>query len=184
MVTVMGAFKRLILKTDAILERVEALFITLCSLALIGMFGLIFIEILSRKLLKTSIHISVEFSEYGLALIGLLALAAVTRRKEHLQVQVLVDRLSKSVRKVLDFVFSLLLFFIYNLFLTYLCYALFSGSISLGTRSQTVMHTPLWIPQIVVFIGLLAADFRLLNDLFKTALGLDEEAGPATRIGG
>ncbi|MBU2548704.1 MAG: TRAP transporter small permease [Proteobacteria bacterium] len=168
----MNACKRLVLKIDVVLERVDSVFIILSAVALTGMFGLIFVEIISRKLFDTSIHIAMEYSEYGLAFIAMLALAGVTRGREHLQVGVLVDRLKENAQKVLHFVFSLVLFFAYNLFLTYLSYILFSESYHLGTKSQTVGHTPLWIPQVVVFIGLLSADIRILNDLLKAALGL------------
>jgi TRAP-type C4-dicarboxylate transport system permease small subunit len=155
---------------DALLTRLESGFIIVGSLTLLGMVGLIFADIVSRKLFKTSIHISMEYSEYGLAFITMLSLSSVTRMKEHLQVRVLIDRLNKPARRVAHFFVSVLLFLLYNLFLTYMCYRLFNESLILGSKSQTISHTPLWIPQIVLFIGIVVTDIRLMVELAKQAL--------------
>jgi TRAP-type C4-dicarboxylate transport system permease small subunit len=154
-------------RIDALVTRLESGFIIVGSITLLGMVGLIFADIVSRKLLKTSLHISMEYSEYGLAFITMLSLSSVTRMKEHLQVKVLIERLGKPARRVAHFFVSLLLLLLYNLFITYMCYRLFTESLTLGSKSQTISHTPLWIPQIVLFIGIVVTDIRLLIELIK-----------------
>lgn len=164
-----------------LLNKIEKVFIFIGAITLLFMTALIVGEIIARKFFKTSIFITLEYSGYGLAIIMMLSLASVTRKKGHLTVEFLVNMLPSGMRRWIDLIFSVILFFIYNVVITYVCYRLFSQSFVLHSISQDASRTPLWIPQIILFVGIVVTDLQLLHNLF-VSLDHSNKAPASTNI--
>ncbi|RJQ77550.1 MAG: TRAP transporter small permease [Desulfobacteraceae bacterium] len=152
---------------DRLVGRISSAGILLSAIALAAMGALIVIEILARKLFHTSVHIAIEYTGYSLALMMAFSLADVTRRKVHLNVVIVRDRLNARHRRYLELVFSLLLFLGYNIVLTGVCFRLFMQSLELDAHSGGISHTPLWIPQSVLFLGLILADIQVAGSIIQ-----------------
>jgi hypothetical protein len=65
-----------------------------------------------------------------------------------------------------------------------MCYRLFSESRALGTHSQSIARTPMWIPQIVLVAGMLATDVRLLLDTLRLVSHRRDTADPVGKESG
>ena len=155
-------------KVQGAINTVEDVFVAGACIALFAIVAMITTEIIARKIFDASIYIAGEYSGYALPIIMALALARITRQKTHLSVEFFVRMLSEKARQVLDFIFSVILFMIYNFVMTYIVYRLFSQSLIDGTHSQEVSHTALWIPQIVIVFGMLVTDLRIIIDLVSS----------------
>ena len=78
--------------TERILEKINLASIKVASGAVILMFVLVMTEIIARKIFKFSIHISIEYTEYALAVVIMYASGDLLKKRSHLAVQVLTDK--------------------------------------------------------------------------------------------
>jgi len=140
--------------TERILEKINLASIKVASGAVILMFVLVMTEIIARKIFKFSIHISIEYTEYALAVVIMYASGDLLKKRSHLAVQVLTDKLPLKMRRGMELVFYLLSFLVYVVMVTWLCYRLVAESFSMDVRSFSITRTPLWIPQAVMLAGL------------------------------
>jgi len=152
---------------DRKFEKIAAWGIGVGAAALVLMVVLVALEIFVRKILNSSIYISIEYTGYALAAMMALGLAAVTQQKRHLTVDVLIERLPHRWRRGMDLAFSLLLFCIYSVFLTLICLRLFHQSLTLDIHSSTVAHTPMWVPQAILALGCGLLNLQLIADIIR-----------------
>jgi len=171
----------LLLRFGEVLEKIEKIFIFIGAITLILMAALVFGEVVARKFFYTSLFITMEYSGYGLAIVTMLSLATVARKNTHLNVEFLRGMLPVGIRRRIDLIFSVILFFIYNLVITYVCYRLFWQSFILHSVSQDSSRTPLWIPQIILFVGIVLTDLQLMHNLI-VAVAHSNEAPASTNI--
>lgn len=146
------------------LPRVEAACLWFACACLTAMLVMILVEVVSRSLFRFSFEVSDEVGGYLTVALSFLALAPAQARKAFHNVALVHGRLSASVRRRCNIVF---------LVLSLACaLAILAASARYVYRSwqqgdvaSTVLHTPLWIPQAVMVVGMLALCWVLLAEL-------------------
>ncbi|MBE3598492.1 MAG: TRAP transporter small permease [Limnochordaceae bacterium] len=128
---------------------------------LLGAAAWIGVEVLVRKLLGISTQGSTEISSYVLALSTAWALPYTLLRKAHVRVDVLVARLPLAGRAALHLV-ALFVLLTFVIPLAYFGWGVAWASFVRRTAANTVLGTPLWIPQGLWMLGLVAFALVLL----------------------
>ncbi len=109
----------------------------------------------------------IEYSGFLMAFIVFLPLAGITRRREHMAADFFLNaiggRVESSFRRWLIPLANLL----FALALLYFAYETTSGNWQDGTNSMGPLRTPIWIPQIVMIVALLAMVVTSLIDLVR-----------------
>lgn len=163
----MNRIKKLALVMDQITNRTVSGGITFASLAVIVMFILVMAEIVARKALNTTTYISSELCEYCLIVVILFGLADLFKRRQHLSVGIISKKLPQQIHRFVEFIFSITIFLIYSATLTFICFRLVKESYELKVFTASITHTPLWIPQSLIVLGLLILDITLIVEIIK-----------------
>ena len=116
---------------------------------------MIAVEVILRKVFAISMGGADEISNYALAMSCSWAFAYTLFRKAHIRIDVLYIRLSPVVRYTLDIV-SLVFFALFMTIVSYYSWLVVYTSIARRSVANTPLATPLWIPQSLWLIGLLA----------------------------
>ena len=136
------------------------------------MIGLLVVDVFGRYVLNKSTLISYDMTGYFLVGITYLGLAYSLRQRAHIRIIALIDRFPPKIRKWwIFFIDCIGLFFITVLFMKSIDLVKFS--LEAGIRATSFMGEPMWIPQIIVPIGLgmyIIEDTRLLFLNFKTLI--------------
>lgn len=159
--------RKLPLVADQVVSKIVSYGVAFASVALIAMFVLIMSEIIARKVFNTSIYVSLEYTGYGLAIVIMFVLADLLKRRQHLAVGVIKDRLPRRIRGGAELTFSLVIFLLYCGFLTYLCFRLAKESYDLHIFSVSAARTPLWIPESLLVLGLVILLIALIAEIIK-----------------
>lgn len=111
-------------------------------------------DVLARRLLGVTLGGADELSGYAFAISTTWALSYTLLHRGHIRIDVIYARLSQMTRAVLDLV-SLLSLGALGLVIAYYGYSVLERSLVLGSKSNTPLATPLWIPQLLWWAGLL-----------------------------
>lgn len=127
-----------------------------------------------------------EYTTYMIGAAASLSAAFVLKEGGHINVDVLVTRLSRSTRGIVSVV-SLLLSSIICAVLTWSCFQMMLRAIAVKSVSNTIMETPLWIPQGFLFAGFTLLSVQAirmtLHKLTLTVRGIKEREIIETRTG-
>lgn len=126
----------------------------IASLAIVLMVVLVILEVLLRTTIGYSFGFADELVSYLVVTITFFGVTITFRDKALFKVEIFYKRLSKKSRKVLDFIHSLLSVGLCSL-LIYYAFFLISSSYTRGTISQTKLETPLYLPQLLIPVGLI-----------------------------
>lgn len=129
-----------------------------CALALTVMAVGIVAEIVARSVFDYSFLSVDEVSGYLLVAVIFLGLAVAVHDNALFRVEILTERLSASKAQALDWLLSLV-FIGFLLVLDYQCFQLAMDSLSGSYTAPTLLGTPLYIPQLLMPIGLTATAF-------------------------
>lgn len=150
--------------------RVSALLIFVCVV-------LITADIAARGIWRKSLVFADEFSAYLFVGIVFLGLAYTARGGAHIAVDLVVGRFA-GLRKAISETVARVLALAYVTTLLWFSWRFVLSTIALGTRSATVMHTPMFVPQLLVLLGLAVFEFHLLAQVakgFRAVFGWSKE---------
>jgi len=126
-----------------------------------------------------------EWSGYLLVLMVYFSLAYTLRTGGHISVDVVVRFLPRRVRNVLDVILSAMALAM-SIFLMDRSFAWFRYGLARHLESNFPSHTPLWIPYLFIFIGLVPFGLALLLHLVRRVLilvtGVTPEEAREARI--
>lgn len=122
---------------------------------------LIAAEIILRKMGSGLISGASEVGGYMLATCSVWAFSYTLLQRANIRFDVLYLRFGPKTRAVLDF-FGLVALGVFIFTVTYHAYAVLSTSIAFGTRSTSSLSVPMWIPQLVWFVGLVFLCWTIL----------------------
>lgn len=114
---------------------------------------LITVDVIGRQVFGQPTYVADELSGYFLVAITFLALGQTQKLGKHLRVDIIFSKISKRNAAVLILVTSIIS-------LGFLIWFTWSTSISamqtyeMGTRTQTVLRTPYWVPEMLLPVGL------------------------------
>lgn len=146
------------------LPRLEAVCLWLAGACLAAMLALILVEVATRALFNFSFEVVDEVGGYLTVALSFLALAPAQARKAFHNVGLVYDRMSPPVRRACDIAFlALSLAFSAAVLGAIVRYVYRSWQ--QGDVTSTVLRTPLWIPQTVMVLGMLALCWVLAIEL-------------------
>lgn len=140
-----------------------------CALALVVMAVGIVAEIVARNLFDYSFMIVDELSGYLLIAVIFLGLAVAVQDNALFRVEILTERLSREKARMLDWLLSLV-FVGFLLLLDYQCLQLALDSLDAHYTAPTLLGTPLYIPQLLIPVGLSATALILVLKLIRTVI--------------
>lgn len=135
---------------------------------------LVLVDVTTRYALQNPLSVAEEYGAYMLVAITCMGLAYTWKEKTHVRIEVLVDKLPLRARRVLRLV-TLILAFLFTLFMIPAAYQLVSFSFMFGTRSGGWLRTPIAWPQITILIGALLLFFQLIVEIIKAVKALHED---------
>jgi len=159
---------RIIHCLDSIEKSVSSVGAMIGAVSIFLMTLLITIDVLGRTI-GIPTRISVEVSGYFLIAIVFLGLAYTQKNEKNIQISLLISKLSYVWRKLLG-IATLILATVFIGWLTIITFENAMRAYSMDAISQTALHTPLWIPYMLVPIGLGMLAVVLVIELVKTSI--------------
>ncbi len=147
---------------------------TLCvsQIAMILMAALVFVEVLLRWIFTISTMVSTEFAGYAMGIVFYWAAAKAIDDDVFVRMDVLYDRFKGKVKKAVILLSDILLL-IFNLDITYYFFLMLENTFARDLRAANIYSTPLWIPRLIMFIGIAAFNIylvcRTIEDFGKDA---------------
>jgi TRAP-type transport system small permease protein len=140
----------------------ENLCMWICEIAIVAMGGVVILEIVTRNFFGFSFEISDELGGYIIAAIAFLSLPVCQVYRSYHHVQFVQSRLSPRLQALSHLIFDAMSL----LFCAVLCWQLIrfvASTYHSGDVASTRLATPLWIPQLFMPVGILAAIVSLLR---------------------
>jgi TRAP-type C4-dicarboxylate transport system permease small subunit len=140
-------------RIDAAVGRVERAMLTACQVAIAIMTISIFIEVVANYLFNSPTLWASEVSEYLMLFLGLMAAASASRNRRHINTGFFLEKFSEKARRILDLLFSVLTLFFAS-YITYKGIAMVVRAVKYDMTADTLLGTPLWIPYLIIPIGI------------------------------
>ncbi len=122
------------------------------GVTLVVLVALVVAEIIARSVFDTSLAVVEEIVGYFMVLLMVLGAALALRENDLFRVSFVADLLPPTVERVIRVLFILIALVVCCV-LVWRTGDLVASSFSRGKISQTVLETPLWIPQLALPIG-------------------------------
>ena len=133
--------------------------------------GLVTIEVLSRQIFgRSSVH-ATELTGYIMAISSSWAFAYTLMRKAHIRIDAMYLTLPTSVRSVLDLI-AMLSLALFCVLVVGAAFEVAHHSYSGGSRANTPLGTPIWIPQLLWLIGLVWFSIAVVLLSLRVLFGL------------
>jgi len=152
---------------DRFMERLALMGRLVSSGLLLLMAVLINVEVIGRYLLGFSTLIADEYSAYFFVGCTFLGFIYSFRRGHFLRVSLIVDRMKPRTQKIFH-CWAAFLGFLLSAVATYEVAMLTRMSIQFGSVSIQPSATPLWIPQIIMPLGMGALALLFFNEVVQT----------------
>jgi TRAP-type C4-dicarboxylate transport system permease small subunit len=140
----------------------EKLCMWICEIGILAMGAIVILEVITRNLFGFSFEMSEELGGYILVGITFLSLPVCQVYRSYHHVQFLQARLSPRMQAL-----SHLLFDVLSLLFCFVLLWQLTRFVATSYRTEdvapTLLATPLWIPQALMPIGMLAATISLLR---------------------
>lgn len=137
----------------------------ICEIAIAAMGAIVILEIVTRNLFGFSFEMSEELGGYMIIGITFLSLPVCQVYRSYHHVRFLQSRLSPRMQALSHLLFDLLSL----LFSTVLLWQLTRFAATTwrtGDAAPTLLGTPLWIPQALMPVGMLAATISLVRSAY------------------
>ena len=135
----------------------------LCMLAIVG---LIVVEIICRTFFNVSTFIADEYSGYLLVATVLAGLGFTLETDSHIRITILLSKLGPELKRYVELLATLIAMSI-TLFALYHAVLMVYDTYSYGMLADSISETPLYIPQIMVPIGLLGLALQFLAQFVR-----------------
>lgn len=151
---------------SSIIKKASAISFALAVVCLASMIVYITIAVITRKGFNLCLPGVVEVSAYAFVALTFLGLAYTLQTEGHIRITIVFDRLPQKAKPLIRLI-SDLLTVVFLIVMIISSFRLWVESFILGPTSPTDLHTPMWIPQIVLPLGFLLFLLQLLVRLGK-----------------
>lgn len=127
---------------------------------------MILVEIVARTFFHASTLVADEYSAYFFVAVVMLGLAYTLRERGHIRITLLFSRFGPGTERALDITATLMAMALCT-FALYHAGMMVYDTYSLDMTADSISETPIWIPQIVIPLGLLLFDLQLLAKLLR-----------------
>lgn len=138
----------------------------LASIFLVVMLVMIFVGTMSRYLLNHPFYFVEEYSAYLLVGMGYLSISYALKRNAHITVKVATNHLHTKTRSLVGMLTTCIAGCISGILFWY-SLKLCATNFQINALSPTIMETPLWIPQMFIWIGWLSFILLLFSVLTR-----------------
>jgi TRAP-type C4-dicarboxylate transport system permease small subunit len=152
----------------------------LAAAGLIGTLAMVLVAIAGR-LLHFHVPGTDAYAGYAMAACGFLALAHTLKRREHIRVTLIVERLHGRARRALE-LWSLGAGAVLAALFAYFSARLAYQSWDFNDISTATDATPLWIPQLAMAVGTAVLLIALVDELVAEWRGVRRHAAPAEML--
>ncbi|MPL90064.1 hypothetical protein SDC9_36109 [bioreactor metagenome] len=142
----------MVAKLHGALLRANRLVALVLGAALIATVLFILVDVVLRKLGAGSLGGSDELSGYVMAAVASWGLACALVERAHVRIDVLRLRLTAPGRALMD-IFAMIVTNGIVLLIAWHCWPVLEKTLARGSRANTPLETPLWIPQGIWFAG-------------------------------
>lgn len=153
------------------LKKLSLWAVWVAGLALLICAFMVTVDVLCRKFLGVTMSGSDEISGYVFAAGTTWAYSYCLLNRSNVRIDALYNFLPVGLRAILD-VFGIALLLLYMSYLTRKAFDVFWTSWTGNSISNTTLLTPLWIPQLMWFLGLVLFVLCLCFILLYTLIGL------------
>lgn len=147
----------------------------LCRLALIAMIVIIDSELITRNIFGFSFNMSDEYGGYLLVALTFLSLPLCILHSSFHRVTFVLHQLPPRIRDVVLVAFNVVAL-VFALVILWQTTLLTINSRSLNATAPTLLMTPLWVPQLLMPIGMAASSVTLARLLFRRLARMQERA--------
>lgn len=151
------------------LDRVYDLCGVLAAACVAAISLLVFSEIILRFFGGTIPGV-IELAMFSLLAASFLALAQTLRRNEHIRITILIGRVPMRARRWLE-MWSLAVSACIFATMAYYTVIMAFESYEFNEMSDGVVGIPLWIPQVIMFVGIVLVTIAFIEELITTARG-------------
>jgi C4-dicarboxylate transporter DctQ subunit len=137
-----------------------------CSIALAMV--LVVVGVVGREIFNLSLPFAIEFSEYLIPVCCYWGAAYTLRENGHVNADVIIHRFTEKIQAWFLFV-GYILGVPYLLVITVQLFKVIMSSYTGGYVSMYPLQTPLWYPQLLVWIGLVLFDIQLIFEIIRRA---------------
>lgn len=141
------------------------------------MSGLVTLDVILRRVFNAPLIFADEVSGYLLVLVTLMGISYTLQEDAHIQVKMLIDRISLRKRMVLRMLMSTMAI-IYTLVLLYYTSQLTWESYHIGAFSPTPSQLPLFPFQLVMPLGFLFFLLELIKEITQSILRQPSSSSP------
>jgi TRAP-type C4-dicarboxylate transport system permease small subunit len=136
--------------------------VTLTSLSIVGLVGLVLVEIIGRSFFNFSTMIADEYSGYLYLSIVFLGLAYGLNHQSHIRITIITSRLGKEANRWIDMAIGVAGMAMMTVVIYY-TWHLIEDTKTMDMVSEAVSQTPLYLTQIPMLIGSTLLWIALLN---------------------
>lgn len=136
--------------------------VTLTSLSIVGLVGLVLVEIIGRSFFNFSTMIADEYSGYLYLSAVFLGLAYGLNHQSHIRITIITSRLGKEANRWIDMAIGVAGMAMMAVVIYY-TWRLIEDTKSMDMVSEAVSQTPLYLTQIPMLIGSILLWIALLN---------------------
>ncbi|NQU65306.1 MAG: TRAP transporter small permease [SAR324 cluster bacterium] len=133
----------------------------IAAIVLAAIVVLILLEIFLWNTFQVSTIIADEYSAYGLAALVFLGAGYTLRNDGHIRITLIVNHVpevfSRFLKRLAPTISS-----IFMAYLLYYLYKMIAATYRYNTTSGTLTDTPIWIPQVIMFVGAVAFFLQLI----------------------
>ena len=169
---------------EGALRRANRLVALVLGAALVATAIFVLIDVTGRKTGWGSLGGSDEISGYVMAAVASWGLACALLDRAHVRIDLIRQKLNETGQAVMD-IFAMIVTNGVVLLIAYQCWPVLQKTIERGSRANTPLETPLWIPQGIWFAGWawFALSATLLSLIGIAYLARGERAKLNTSIG-
>lgn len=146
----------------------------ICQVIVAAMMLLITLEVISRSVFHYSFQVTDELASYLLVGLTFLGVNVALRENALFRVEFLFDRLPAPLRPVFQLAFDVLSLLVAAI-LEYQLVQLVLSSMSRDNRSMSILSTPLYIPQLIMPIGMAVMILMLLASIVRDVIDFSDQ---------
>lgn len=122
---------------------------------------LVAIEVIVRWCLGLSTMVSTDFAAYGMGIVFYWAGSRALEDDIFVRMDVLYDHYKGTLKKVLNVIYDVVLIF-FNSVIFYYFSILLKNTFERNLRATNIYQTPLWIPRLLMLIGMVLFEIYLV----------------------
>lgn len=165
---------RVVEQIQKIAENLAWIFFLGSTIAIFGLFLLVFADMTLRITVSHSIEGGIEISEYILVAIAFLGLGYAQLTGAHVGVDVIITRFSPKFQTIISILVLIALIVFFVTMGHQIGKDAYLSWIAKDCRSGTTLLIPTWPPKLVAFIGTIMLIFSFLAQLLRNITGFTE----------